>query len=68
MTNETMQTLSTRELTNVSGGLGWFANRFPIAAAGLRRFAFGPGANLRGARIGCPSGNCGGGASGASGE
>lgn len=61
MTKKAIQTISTQDLADVAGGLGWFANRFPIASAGLRRFAFGPGANQRGARIGCPSGNCGGG-------
>jgi hypothetical protein len=49
MSKETFQTLSTQELATVGGGLGgWFANRFPVAAAGLRRFAFGRGANAGG--------------------
>ena len=56
---DTLETISTTQLDDVTGGWGWFANRFPIAAAGLRRVAFGPGANLRGARIGCPQGGCG---------
>jgi len=63
MTKDPFQTLSTEELANVGGGLGgWFRNRFPLAAAGLRRFAFGPGANAAaGAGSGCAGGGCSGG-------
>jgi hypothetical protein len=65
MTKDPFQTLSTEELANVGGGLGgWFRNRFPLAAAGLRRFAFGPGANAAAAG-GCPGGGCPGGGCGA---
>jgi COMC family len=59
MTKETFQTLSTQELATVGGGLGWLANRFPLAAAGLRRLAFGRGANTGGTgNSGCSG--CGG--------
>lgn len=61
MTKETFQTLSTQELATVGGGLGgWFANRFPIATAGLRRLGFGRGANSVAPGGGCSGGNCGG--------
>ncbi len=62
MTKETFQTLSTQELATVGGGLGgWFANRFPLATAGLRRLAFGRGANAGGTSGGsCGGGGCSG--------
>jgi hypothetical protein len=58
-------------LDSVHGG---FVNRFPWAAAAVRRIGGGPGANLRFWRGGngfigqrrCPGGNCGG--SGGGGE
>jgi hypothetical protein len=60
MTKDKLATISLSQLDDVTGGWGGrWANRFPIAAAGMRRLWFGPGANARGARIGCPGGNCG---------
>jgi hypothetical protein len=57
MSKATFQTLSTEELATVGGGLGgWLANRFPVAAAGLRRLAFGRGANAGGSSGGGCSG------------
>ncbi len=63
MTKETFQTLSPQELATVGGGLGWLAKRLPLAAAGLRRIAFGPGANAGGGSVagGCAGGGCSGG-------
>jgi COMC family len=59
MTKDSFQTLSTHELATVGGGLGgWFANRFPLATAGLRRLGFGR-ANTGGTG-GCSGGGCSG--------
>jgi hypothetical protein len=64
MTKQPFQTLSTQELATVGGGLGgWLANRFPLAAAGLRRLGFGA-RGAGGDAGGCAGGGCSGGGCG----